>query len=168
MKSQVTKLLENELIEYSQSSYNSPLLLVPKKSSDGTKKWRLCVDFRMLNRKLIPDKHPLPRIDYILDGLNKAKYFSVVDLHSGFHQIPLNPESRHLTAFSTDFGMFHHNVMPHGLNEAPASFTRMITLAFSGLEPNKAFIYMDDIIIVGFSEKNHLNNIRDIFDTCRK
>lgn len=168
IKAQVQKLFENELIEYSQSPYNSPLLLVPKKSTDGTKKWRLCVDFRMLNRKLIPDKHPLPRMDDILDSLGRAKYFSVIDLQSGFHQIPLNKKSRPLTAFSTDFGMFQWTVLPFGISVAPASFTRMMTLAFSGLEPNKAFIYMDDIIIVGFSEKNHLDNIRDIFNTCRQ
>lgn len=168
IKAQVTKLLENELIEYSQSPYNSPLILVPKKSTDGTKKWRLCVDFRMLNRKLIPDKHPLPRMDDILDGLGRAKYFSVIDLHSGFHQIPLNEDSRPLTAFSTDFGMFQWTVVPFGINVAPASFSRMMTLAFSGLAPNKAFIYMDDIIIIGFSESNHLENIRDIFNTCRQ
>lgn len=168
IKSQVQKLLENELIEYSQSPYNSPLLLVPKKSTDGQKKWRLCVDFRMLNKKLIPDKHPLPRMDDILDGLGRAKYFSIIDLESGFYQIPLNSESRPLTAFSTDFGMFQWTVLPFGINVAPASFTRMMTLAFSGLAPNKAFIYMDDIIIIGFSEQNHLDNIRDIFDTCRR
>lgn len=168
IRAQVQKLFVNELIEYSQSPYNSPLLLVPKKSTDSTKKWRLCVDFRVLNRKLIPDKHPLPRMDDILDSLSRAKYFSVIDLHSGFHQIPLNENSRPLTAFSTDFGMFQWTVLPFGISVAPASFTRMMTLAFSGLEPNKAFIYMDDIIIVGFSEKNHLDNIRDIFDTCRQ
>lgn len=168
IRAQVTKLLENDLIEHSQSPYNSPLLLVPKKSLDGTPKWRLCVDFRMLNRKLIPDKHPLPRMDDILDGLGRARYFSVIDLHSGFHQIPLEHESRPLTAFSTDFGMFQWTVLPFGINVAPSSFTRMMTLAFSGLEPNQAFIYMDDIIIIGFSEQNHLKNIHDIFETCRK
>lgn len=168
IKAQVTKLLENDLIEYSKSPYNSPLLLVPKKSTDGTQKWRLCVDFRMLNKKLIPDKHPLPRMDDILDGLGRAKYFSVIDLQSGFHQIPLNPESRPLTAFSTDFGMFQWTVLPFGINVAPSSFTRMMTLAFSGLEPDQAFIYMDDIIIIGFSEQNHFKNIQSIFKTCRQ
>lgn len=168
IKAQVTKLLDDELIEYSQSPYNSPLLLVPKKSQDNKPKWRLCVDYRMLNKKLIPDKHPLPRMDDILDSLGRARYFSVVDLQSGFHQIPINPDSRPLTAFSTDFGMFQWTVLPFGINVAPSSFTRMMTLAFAGLEPNQAFIYMDDIIIIGYSEKNHLKNIHDIFKTCRQ
>lgn len=96
---QVSKLLDNKLIEPSVSSYNSPLILVPKKSQDGTKKWRMCVDYRMLNKHLIADKFPLPRIDDILDNLGKAKYFSVLDLYSGFHQIPLTKQSREMTAF---------------------------------------------------------------------
>lgn len=83
---QVKKLKENDLIEPSHSAYNSPLLLVPKKSTDNTKKWRLCVDFRALNKKLVPDKFPLPRIDEILDNLGRTKYFSVIDLFSGFWQ----------------------------------------------------------------------------------
>lgn len=168
IKSTVNELLENDLIELSQSPYNSPLILVPKKSADPSKRWRMCVDYRMLNKKLIPDKHLLPRIDEILDGLGRAKYFSVVDLHSGFWQIPIEKNSRPVTAFSTDFGMFQWKVLPFGLNIAPASFTRMMTLAFSGLTPEQAFIYMDDVIIIGYSEKNHLKNLKCIFETCRK
>lgn len=103
---QVKKLLENDLIEMSTSNFNSPLIVVPKKSTDGTQKWRMCVDFRLLNRKLIPDKFPLPRIDEILDSLGRAKFFSVMDLQAGFHQITLDKESRPYTAFSTDNGFY--------------------------------------------------------------
>lgn len=165
---QVEQLLVNDLIELSQSSYNSPLLLVPKKSTDGTKKWRMCVDYRLLNKKLVPDKFPLPRIDEILDGLGNAKYFSVMDLQSGFHQIQLDQQSRKATAFSTDRGYFQWKVLPFGLSIAPSSFSRMMTLAFSGLTPEQAFIYMDDVIVLGSSEKRHLINLKQVFDTCRK
>lgn len=103
---QVSKLLKNNLIEPSTSSFNSPLISIPKKSLNGEKKWRMCVDYRMLNKNLFPDKFPLPRIDDILDSLGRAKYFSCLDLFSGFHQIPLEPESREMTAFSTDKGAF--------------------------------------------------------------
>lgn len=168
IKSQVQQLLTDGLIELSRSNYNSPLIIVPKKSTDNTKKWRMCVDYRLLNRKLIPDKFPLPRIDEILDGLGRAKYFSVIDLQSGYHQIPIDKKSRHLTAFSTDNGFFQWKVLPFGINVAPASFTRMMTLAFSGLSPEQAFIYMDDIIIIGYSENNHLKNLKTVFETCRK
>lgn len=165
---QVRKLLSNDLIEMSTSNFNSPLIVVPKKSTDGTPRWRVCVDFRLLNRKLLPDKFPLPRIDEILDSLGRAKFFSVMDLQAGFHQIPLSKKSRPYTAFSTDNGFYQWKVLPFGLNVAPSSFTRMMTMAFSGLSPDKAFIYMDDIIVIGISEDHHINNLRNVFQTCRK
>lgn len=169
---QVGKLLENDLIEMSTSAYNSPLIIfiVPKKGA-SEKKWRMCVDYRMLNRKLVPDKFPFPRIEEILDGLGRAKYFSVMDMQSGFHQIPIERHSRPATAFSsTDKGFYQWKVLPFGLCVAPSSFSRMMlmTIAFSGLTPEQAFIYMDDIIVIGFSERNHLNNLEAVFKICEK
>lgn len=90
---QIKILLENELIELSTSPYNSPVIIVPKKSTDGKPKHRMCIDYRKLNKKIVPDKFPLPRIEEILEGLGRAKFFSVMDLYSGFHQIPLAKES---------------------------------------------------------------------------
>lgn len=168
INNQVSKLLSNNLIEPSVSSFNSPLILVPKKSQNGQRKWRMCVDYRLLNKNLIADKFPLPRIDDILDNLGKAKHFSVLDLYSGFHQIPLAKESREMTAFSTEKGAFQWKVLPFGLNVAPNSFSRMMQLAFSGLPPHAMFIYMDDIIVIGSSIKNHLENLKIVFNTCRK
>lgn len=165
---QVRELLANDLIEISQSSFNSPIIIVPKKSNTSEKKYRMCIDFRMLNRKLIPDKFPLPRIDEILDNLGRAKYFSILDLQSGFHQIPLENDSRACTAFSTDNGFYQWKVLPFGLSIAPSSFSRMMTIAFSGLKTEQAFIYMDDIIVIGTSESNHINNLRDVFGICKK
>lgn len=165
---QVNKLLENNLIEPSHSPHNSPIILVPKKSTDGNKKWRLCIDYRQLNKKLIPDKFPLPRIDEILDGLGKAQFFTIIDLFSGFHQIPIDESSRELTAFSTHNGIYQWKVLPFGLNIAPNSFCRMMSIAFSGLSSDKAFLYMDDIIVVGTSVQNHINNLKNVFEKCRK
>lgn len=165
---QVAKLLKQDLIEMSTSSYNSPLIVVPKKSTTGQRKWRMCVDYRLLNRKLVPDKFPLPRIDEILDGLGRAKYFSCLDLQAGYHQIKLDSNSRPMTSFSTERGFYQWKVLPFGINVAPASFTRMMTLAFSGLTPDQAFIYMDDLIVIGWSENKHIENLRMVFETCRK
>lgn len=85
----IDQMLNEQIIQPSISPYNSPVLLVPKKSTDNDKKWRLAVDFRQLNKKVIADKFPLPRIDDILDQLGRAKYFTTLDLMSGFHQIEL-------------------------------------------------------------------------------
>lgn len=167
VRSQVQNLLSNNLIEPSRSSYNSPILLVPKKSSSGEKKWRMCIDFRQLNKKLVPDKYPLPRIDDILDNLGRAKWFSTLDLFSGFFQIPLEEDSRKLTSFSTEDGSFQYKVLPFGLNIAPNSFARMMALAFSGLKPATCFLYLDDIIVIGVSEAHHLKNLESVFKTCR-
>ena len=146
---QVSNLLENNLIEPSSSNFDSPLILVPKKSSGGDKLYRMCFDYRAVNRKLMADKFPLPRIDDILDNLGRAKYSAIIDLFSGFHQIPLHTDSRDITVFSTDNGSFRWKVLPFGLNVAPNSFTRMVTIAVSGVGPDKTFLYVDDIIITG-------------------
>lgn len=164
---QVQNLLDNDLIEPSTSNFNSPLILVPKKSIDNEKAYRMCVDYRAVNRKLIADKFPLPRIDDILDNLGRAKHFSVIDLFSGFHQVPIHPNSRDITAFSTDKGSFRWKVLPFGLSVAPNSFSRMMSIAFSGLEPNKAFLYIDDVIITGCSKNHHLRNLKEVFDIMR-
>lgn len=166
---QIEKMLDNDIIESSCSEYNSPVLLVPKKSPDGQNSWRLVIDFRAINKnKLIADKFPLPRIDDILDELGRAKWFSVIDLISGFHQIPLDEESRDVTSFSTDSGSYRFTRLPFGLSVSPNSFQRMMSMAFAGITPEKAFLYMDDLIVIGCSEKHHLSNLKKVFQTCRK
>lgn len=169
IKDQVNKMLENDIIEPSSAEYNSPILLVPKKTTKGKKSWRLCIDFRALNQsKLVADKFPLPRIDDILDQLGRAKWFSTLDLKSGFHQIPLEENSRDVTTFSTDTGSYRFTRLPFGLKVSPNSFQRMMSIAFAGITPEKAFLYMDDIIVIGCSKNHHLGNLRSVFETCRK
>lgn len=166
--SQVNKLLKNEFIEPSASAYNSPLLLVPKPALNGQKRWRLCLDYRAVNRKLIADKFPLPRIDEILDNLGRATSFSKIDLFQGFWQIPLDPDSRDMTSFSTDKGSFRWKVLPFGLSVSPNSFSRMMAIAFAGIPPEKAFLYVDDAMVIGRSDREHLQNLRTDFEVFRK
>ena len=168
INNQVESMLSRNIIEPSTSPYNSPIILVPKKSQDGSRKWRFCIDYRQLNKHIIPDRFPLPRIDDILDSLGRAKFFSILDLFSGFHQVALHPDSRDITSFSTDRGSFRFKTLPFGLNIAPNSFARMMSLAFSGLNPSTSFLYLDDLIVVGASEKHHLKNLGSVFETCRK
>lgn len=165
---QISNLLSNSLIEPSTSCYNSPIILVPKKSPTNIKKWRMCIDYRAVNKRLLSDRFPLPRIDSILDGLGRAQFFSVIDLYNGFHQVPLAEESRDITAFSADHGSYQWKVLPFGLSVSPNSFTRMMTLAFSGLPSDQAFIYMDDIIVIGKSIKNHVEHLTNTFQVCRQ
>lgn len=166
---QVQKLIDDGIVEPSNSEYNSPILLVPKKSLPGSdkKRWRLVIDYRQINKRLIADKFPLPRIDDILDQLGRAKYFSCLDLMSGFHQIKLEEKSKDLTAFSTNNGSYRFTRLPYGLKIAPNSFQRMMTIAFSGLKPEQAFLYMDDLVVLGCSEKHMLSNLTQVFKLCR-
>lgn len=165
---QIEKLLKNELIEPSSAEYNSPILLVPKKGTGISQKGRLCIDYRLVNRKLVADKYPLPRIEDVLDSLGRAKHFSIIDLFSGFHQIPISEESRDITSFSTTEGSFRWTVVPFGLNVSPNSIARMMAIAFSGIPPGTAFMYIDDIIVIGCSEAHHMQNLRTVFETLRK
>lgn len=164
---QINDMLTKNIIEPSCSNYNSPIILVPKKSVNGEKNFRLCVDYRELNRRLIPDKFPLPRIDEVLDNLGRARYFSTLDLYAGFWQVPLNADSKNFTSFSTGEGSFRFNVLPFGLNIAPNSFARMMHIAFSGLDPSTAFLYLDDIIVIGTSQEHHIKNLEKVFKVCR-
>lgn len=168
MSRQIQDMLNKNIIEPSCSNYNSPIILVPKKGGDGKPRFRFCVDFRQLNSKLIPDKFPLPRIDDVLDNLGRARYFTTLDLNAGYWQIPLDKESKKYTNFSSPDGSFQFNVLPFGLNVAPNSFSRMMTIAFSGLDPAAAFTYMDDVIVVGTSQEHHLKNLEKVFKVCRE
>jgi len=149
-------LLNDDIIEYSNSPYNSPIWIVSKKpDSAGNKRWRMVIDYRALNEKTIGDAYPLPNITDILDQLGNAKYFSVLDLASGFHQIPMDPKDASKTAFSTPYGHYQFKRMPFGLKNAPATFQRLMDNVLSGLQGNELFVYMDDIVIYARSLKEH-------------
>jgi transposase InsO family protein len=154
--SQVHKLLSDGLIEMSTSPYNSPVWIVPKKpDSTGNKRWRMVIDYRNLNEKTIGDAYPLPNISDILDQLGNAKYFSVLDLASGFHQIPMAIKDAPKTAFSTPYGHYQFRRMPFGLKNAPSTFQRLMDNVLSGLQGNELFVYMDDIVIYAKSLEEH-------------
>lgn len=153
---QVNELLEQGIIKPSKSPYNTPVWIVPKKSdSKGNKRWRMVLDFRDLNDKTIGDAYPLPNITEILDQLGGAKYFSVFDLASGFHQIKMHPDDSHKTAFSTPHGHYEFDRMPFGLKNAPATFQRVMDLVLSGMQGSEIFVYLDDIVLYSSSLTEH-------------
>lgn len=156
---QAQEMLENGVIQPSKSPYSSPVLLVKK--SDG--KDRFCVDFRKLNLQTKKDVYPLPRVDDVLDALGKADFFSVLDLQSGFWQIPLHPDDREKTAFSTSRGHYEFLVMPFGLCNAPSTFQRAMDQLTRDLRES-CLPYMDDVIT--FSSRSfdlHLQHLESLF-----
>ena len=120
---QTERQYNSGIIGDSKPPYNSPLWIVPKKlDASGDKKWRVFIDFRALNEKVIWDAYPLPNNTDIVDHLGDAQYFSVLDLASGFHQVETHPDNRSKTAVSTPRGHFEYLQMPMGIKNAPATF----------------------------------------------
>jgi len=165
---QVNEMLKNDIIKTSMSPYNSPLWIVPKKAdSKGNKRWRLVIDFRALNKKTLGDAYPLPNISDILDQIGSAKYFSVFDLASGFHQIPMSEADAPKTAFSTPFGHYEYKRMPFGLKNAPATFQRLMDRVLSGLQGIELFVYLDDIVIYASSLTEHNKKFNKLAERLR-
>ncbi|UYV70960.1 hypothetical protein LAZ67_8001258 [Cordylochernes scorpioides] len=139
--SEVEKMMETKIIRPSSSPWASPVILVRKK--DGS--LRFYVDYRRLNKITKKDAYPLPRIDDALDTLSGSRYFSTMDMRSGYWQIEVDDKDREKTAFITPDGLYKFNVMPFGLCNVPATFERMIDNILRGLKWDMCLCYLDDI-----------------------
>lgn len=168
VKKQISKMLSDNIIEETRSEWSSPILLVPKKSDHtDSKSWRLVVDYRKLNNVIQDDKFPLPNINEILDSLSGAIYFTHLDLSQSYYQVQLTPESRKITAFTTDCGQYQMRRLPMGLKLSPSAFSRIMTVAMSGLTYDKCFVYLDDLVIFGRNLETHNKNLLDVFERLR-
>jgi hypothetical protein len=145
LESQVTKIsmLEKGWIQRSSYPYGAPVLFVPK--PDGS--LCMCIDYRALNKVTLKNKYPLPRVEDLLDNLSGARYFSSLDLTSGYHQLRLPASEILKTAFNTHFGKFEWRVLPMGLSNAPAVFQSVLNRLFSKYLNKNVLIYFDDILI---------------------
>lgn len=167
LNTQIQNMLDNDIIEEATSEWSSPVLLVPKKcDKSGEKKWRLVVDYRQLNNRIQDDKFPLPNITEILDSLAGSIYFSKLDLSQGYYQLALDKDSRKYTAFTTD-KMYQMKRCPMGLRTSPSVFSRLMTIAMSGLNYNQCFIYLDDCIVIGNSMTAHNQNLVRVLERLR-
>ena len=154
----VREMLDKDIISRSSSPWAAPIVLVQKK--DGS--YRFCVDYRRLNSVTRKDAYPLPRIDETLDMLHGSKWFSSLDLASGYWQVEMAPDDRSRTAFTTPEGLFEFKVMPFGLCNAPATFQRLMDLVLAGLKGSSCLVYLDDIIILGHDFHDHLQNVQSV------
>ena len=152
VKEHIQKLISTNVIRESHSPYASPIVLVRKKNGS----LRLCVDYRKLNLKTLKDSFPLPRIDESLDALNGAKWFTTLDLASGFNQVAVADDDKQKTAFTTPFGLYEYNRMPFGLCNAPATFQRLMQSCLNDQIYQTLMVYIDDIIIFAETFDDHL------------
>ncbi len=164
IQEEVLQMLRDDVIEPSLSPWSSPVVLI-KKKDDG---WRFCVDYRKLNSITKRDTYPLPRIDDLLDSLKEKKYFSLLDLRSGFWQLPMAPEDREKTAFTTAGGTYQFKRMPFGLTNAPATFQRLIDQTLGGLKWTSCFAFIDDSLIATQTFSEHLTALREVFNRLRQ
>ena len=154
---QLEELLQKDIIEPSRSQFASPVVMVKKK--DGS--LRMCVDYRALNAKTIPRTFPIPRIDELLDKLNGAKIFTLLDLKSGYHHIPMAEKDREKTAFVLPDSKFQWKRLPFGLVGAPFSFAAVMKDVLQGTEAFTA-TYFDDILIFSNSLEEHMIHLEKV------
>lgn len=159
-ENEIAAMAKRDIIEPSTSPWSSPAIIVPKKNGGI----RFCIDYRRLNKVTVPDSMPLPRCDDSLDALGGSKWFTTLDLRSGFFQVGLDKESRPLTAFCIPgSGLWQFKVVPFGSMTSPAVFERLMERVFAGLTFVSLLIYLDDIIVFGRTFDIHLQNLKEVF-----
>lgn len=165
MENQVQEWLKQNIIRKSKSDFASRVVVTGKK--DGTN--RICVDFRKLNTMVLKDSFPVPLIDEVLEKLQAAQYFTVMDLENGFFHVPLEEESKKLTAFVVKSGLYEFERAPFGFCNSPAAFIRFISHIFQDLiNENIMEIYVDDIVVYSATAEEGLKRLQKMLNVAAK
>uniref|UniRef100_A0A8C7WVL3 Gypsy retrotransposon integrase-like protein 1 n=1 Tax=Oryzias sinensis TaxID=183150 RepID=A0A8C7WVL3_9TELE len=157
-------LLSAGILKESRCPYASPIVVVRKKNGAV----RMCVDYRTLNRRTIPDQYTMPRIDDALDCLTGSKWFSVLDLRSGYYQIEMAEEDKEKTAFICPLGFYQFERMPQGITGAPATFQRLMEKAVGDMHLLQVIVYLDDIIVFGKTLEEHEYRLLKVLDRLQE
>ncbi|UYV68123.1 hypothetical protein LAZ67_5003116, partial [Cordylochernes scorpioides] len=162
IQKQITELLKYDIIRPSSSPYSSPALLVNKKSDAPNHPTRLCIDYRKLNQKTVPEHTPIPLIEQIIDRLSQSKIYTILDVKNAYWHIPIDEKDRHKTSFVTQLGCYEWNRLPYGLKNAPSQFERIMKSVFTKHNIHYALNYFDDIIIHSKTYEEHIKHLDDI------
>ena len=181
VKKEIMKLLDAGIIyPISDSNWVSPIHVVPKKGGMTVVRnehneliptrtvtgWRMCIDYRKLNKATRKDHFPLPFIDQMLERLANHSFFCYLDGYSGFFQIPIHPDDQEKTTFTCPYGTYAYRRMPFGLCNAPATFQRCMMAIFSEFIENIMEVFMDDFSVYGSSFDDCLNNLSKVLQRC--
>ncbi|GJS77829.1 reverse transcriptase domain-containing protein [Tanacetum coccineum] len=158
------KLQDKGFIRPSHSPWGAPVLFVKKK--DGS--LRMCIDYRELNKLTIKNRYPLPRIDDLFDQLQGSRYFSKIDLRSGYHQLRVHEDDIPKTAFRTRYGHFEFTVMPFGLTNAPAVFMDLMNRVCKPYLDKFVIVFIDDILIYSKTKEDHEVHLGFVLELLRK
>ena len=165
LKEEIAKMEANGIIRKSISPWASPVVIVDKKGGDK----RICIDYRKLNAVTKPDAYPLPRIDNMLESFGQAKWFTTLDLASGYWQVAMKEKDIEKTAFTTPFGLYEFLVMPFGLSYAPGTFQRLMNRVLQDFLDDFVAVYLDDVIIyTKGSFEQHMDHLRQVFKALKE
>nr|GEZ40308.1 putative reverse transcriptase domain-containing protein [Tanacetum cinerariifolium] len=161
---QLKELLEKGFIRLSSSPWGAPVLFVKKK--DGL--FRMCIDYRKLNKLTVKNRYPLPRIDDLFDQLQGSSVYSKIDLRSGYHQLRVREEDIPITNFRTRYSHFELQVMPFGLTNAPSVFMDLMNRVCKPYLDKFVIVFIDDILIYSKRKEEHSKHLKIIFDLLKK
>ena len=164
LKSQLQELLDKGFIRPSVSPWGVPVLFVKKK--DGT--LRMCINYRQINKVIVKNKYPLPRVEDLFDQLKGAGVFSKIDLQSGYYQLRVKEVDVPKTAFRTRYGHYEFLVMPFGLTNAPAAFMDLMNRVFRPYVDQFVVVFIDDILVYSKDAQEHEQHLRIVLETLRE
>ncbi|CAI5662959.1 unnamed protein product [Oreochromis niloticus] len=163
VKQHLRELLDAGIIRESQSPFASPIVLVRKKNGSI----RLCIDYRKLNLRTIRDAYALPNIEETFTALSGAKWFSVMDLKSGYYQVEVAEEDKPKTAFVCPLGFYEFNRMPQGVTNAPSTFQRLMEKCVGDLHLTEVLVFLDDLIVFSDTLEEHESRLMKVLTRLR-
>ncbi|GJV34092.1 putative reverse transcriptase domain-containing protein [Tanacetum coccineum] len=164
LSTQLQEIFDRGFIRRSSSPWGAPILFVKKK--DGS--FRMCIDYRELNKLTVKNRYPLPRIDDLFDQLQGSRVYSKIDLRSGYHQLRVREEDISNTAFRTRYGHYEFQVMPFGLTNAPTIFMDLMNRVCKPYLDRFVIVFIDDILIYSKSRKEHEGHLKLILNLLKK